>query len=368
MPEKIERWLLKKTVLGKEIFEYKCPACKTLLRSDTEKYDQVEDCPDCNCSFLLPNRERLDRRRTKQSLGKNTSRSASVGENEDSSDLPSSFSTEPKTQNLSKVTLLRKDPLLQWRVYFFSITIVLSFMGGRLIFEAVITDTSGICAVITLIFIAATVKNLLDILYLRREIKASNAHITELLELRRVDVFVSKDRKGLLAEHIYNLYQMSLRDDAVNQESLIILLQNKLTSRLSMTGILGGLLVTLGLVGTIVGLINSVSGLGEVMNAVGSDSDGLMEGMQETLGGMGTAFFTTLIGAMLGAVALRILAGLANSNANTLVAHIAELTEIYIAPTLRKSAKKRILLEMKEHEQKWQHKQDELSADDGDSC
>ena len=230
-----------------------------------------------------------------------------------------------------------------------------------------ITDGSGVCAVIALIFIAAIVKNFLDILYIRREIKASNEQITELLELRRVDAFVAKNRTGLLAEHIHNLYQMSLRDDAVNQESLIILLQNKLTARLAMTGVLGGLLVTLGLVGTIVGLINSVSGLGEVMNAVGSDSDGLMAGMQETLGGMGTAFFTTLIGAMFGAVALRLLAGVTNSNANTLVGHIAELTEIYIAPTLRKSSKKRILLEMKEHEEKWRRQQEEFSADDGES-
>ena len=104
------------------------------------------------------------------------------------------------------------------------------------------------------------------------------------------------------------------------------------------------------------------------MNAVGSDSDGLMAGMQETLGGMGTAFFTTLIGAMLGAVALRIFAGVANANANTLVAHIAEVTEIYIAPALRKSAKKRILLEMKEYEEKWRRKNDELSVDGGESC
>ena len=240
-------------------------------------------------------------------------------------------------------------------------------MGGRLILQSLVTDRSGICAAITLIFTAAITKNFLDILHIRREIRAANSHITELLDLRKIDAFVAKDRSGLLADHIHNLYQMSLRDDAVNQESLVLLLQNKLAARMHLTGLLGGLLVTLGLVGTIVGLINSVSGLGEVMSAVGSDSDGLMAGMQETLGGMGTAFYTTLIGAMLGAVALRVLAGVANSNANRLVAHIAELTEVYIAPTLRKVAKKRLLLEMKQHEDAWRRQQDNILAADGES-
>lgn len=275
--------------------------------------------------------------------------------------------TKGKGQNLSKVALLKTDPLLQWLVYFFTITLVLSFMGGRLILQSLVTDRSGICAAITLIFTAAITKNFLDILHIRREIRAANSHITELLDLRKIDAFVAKDRSGLLADHIHNLYQMSLRDDAVNQESLVLLLQNKLAARMHLTGLLGGLLVTLGLVGTIVGLINSVSGLGEVMSAVGSDSDGLMAGMQETLGGMGTAFYTTLIGAMLGAVALRVLAGVANSNANRLVAHIAELTEVYIAPTLRKVAKKRLLLEMKQHEDAWRRQQDNILAADGES-
>ena len=144
---------------------------------------------------------------------------------------------KPEKQSLSKIALLNKDPLAQWLVYFYSIALVLSFIGGRLLVEAVIADKSGICAVITMIFIAATVKNLLDILYIRREIDASNKHITELLELKKVDAFVAKNYKGMLAKHIYNLYQMSLCDDAVNQDSLIILLQNKLTARLSMTGI-----------------------------------------------------------------------------------------------------------------------------------
>jgi hypothetical protein len=78
--------------------------------------------------------------------------------------------------------------------------------------------------------------------------------------------------------------------------------------------IFAGLMVTLGLIGTILGLIISVAGLEVIMQNVGVAGTGLMAGIQETIKGMAIAFYSTLFGAILGAVVLRMLSvSLSNS-------------------------------------------------------
>ena len=79
------------------------------------------------------------------------------------------------------------------------------------------------------------------------------------------------------------------------------------------------------------------------MESVGGNAeDGtLLENLKGVLGGMGTAFYTTLLGAILGSVVLKVLSSVYTSNAEHLVAHIAELTEVYIVPVLRRKARQR---------------------------
>lgn len=67
------------------------------------------------------------------------------------------------------------------------------------------------------------------------------------------------------------------------------------------------ILVTLGLIGTIIGLINSISGLKHVINSVGASKVELIQGMKSTMEGMGTAFYTTFFGALLGGIILKVL-------------------------------------------------------------
>jgi len=57
------------------------------------------------------------------------------------------------------------------------------------------------------------------------------------------------------------------------------------------------------------------------------------------LGGLGVAFNTTLLGSILGGVILRVLTNVVNANITRYVAHIAELTEVYVLPYMRKQAK-----------------------------
>jgi hypothetical protein len=70
----------------------------------------------------------------------------------------------------------------------------------------------------------------------------------------------------------------------------------------------GSLLITLGLIGTVMGLTITLSGLTGSIEALGQDQELLMSGLRQAMGGMGTAFYNTLLGAVLGGVLLRVFA------------------------------------------------------------
>lgn len=70
----------------------------------------------------------------------------------------------------------------------------------------------------------------------------------------------------------------------------------------------GSLLITLGLIGTVMGLTMTLSGLTGSIEALGQDQELLMSGLREAMGGMGTAFYNTLLGAVLGGILLRVFA------------------------------------------------------------
>ena len=72
--------------------------------------------------------------------------------------------------------------------------------------------------------------------------------------------------------------------------------------------LIGNLLITLGLIGTVMGLTLTLAGLTTSLDALGNDQDRLLAGLRHAMGGMGTAFYTTLLGSVLGGVLLRVFA------------------------------------------------------------
>jgi len=57
------------------------------------------------------------------------------------------------------------------------------------------------------------------------------------------------------------------------------------------------------------------------------------------MAGLGTAFYTTLVGALLGSVALRVLNNVYTSNVDHFVTYVASTTEVRIIPILKKLAR-----------------------------
>jgi len=138
-----------------------------------------------------------------------------------------------------------------------------------------------------------------------------------------------EDRNSIISNHIRSLKRIYKRSGCkpVSQDSLIEILHAKLKGEESMVILFSNLMITLGLVGTISGLITTVSGIGSGNEA--------LEGMSKAIGGMGTAFYTTLLGSMLGGITLRVLHFYVDKKIDSFVLNLAEIVEIRIMPQFR---------------------------------
>lgn len=149
--------------------------------------------------------------------------------------------------------------------------------------------------------------------------------------------FKSNDENSILNMHIYNLKKMFVNsnENFVSQDSLIEILHNKLNSEGRIVLLFSNIMITIGLVGTISGLISSIGGLRVV-----SEGSGFMGGLGSTLNGVGVAFYTTLIGSVLGGICLRVLFYYVNKKVDSYILNLAEAIEIQIIPIFRKKQNK----------------------------
>ncbi|MEM6394087.1 MAG: hypothetical protein AAF797_15075 [Planctomycetota bacterium] len=249
-------------------------------------------------------------------------------------------------------TLGARRPLLEWTIYAGAMAIGVAILAGPLLGQALTADTSHISAVIGMLFLAAVAKNFLDMRFIARQVALAEAQVRQLQATNNIAAFLKDSEPSLFRDHIANLYEVFRRDVNISQDNLVTLMQTRLLSRTRVVEFASGVLVTLGLVGTIIGLIASAGGLGQVFDAAAQATgsaagsgggpgggDGILEGMRQTLNGMGIAFYTTLMGAILGGVCLRLLSSLVDAAIDHIVSRIAELTEVYILPILRRAAR-----------------------------
>lgn len=107
--------------------------------------------------------------------------------------------------------------------------------------------------------------------------------------------------------------------------------------------VMGNLLITLGLIGTVIGLTLTLAGLTTSLDALGVDHDRLMRGLESAMGGMGTAFYTTLLGSVLGGVLLRVFALITGHGINSLSDSLKKICMVYCAadtkPTVQRDVR-----------------------------
>ena len=101
--------------------------------------------------------------------------------------------------------------------------------------------------------------------------------------------------------------------------------------------VIGNLLITLGLIGTVMGLTLTLTGLTNSLEALGHDQELLIAGLQKAMGGMGTAFYTTLLGAVLGGVLLRVFAQITENGVGALYDHLMRICLVYCSADYKPS-------------------------------
>lgn len=325
--------------IGGSSVKYSCPTCATKLTSALSEAGASEFCPQCGNTFSVPGvREKADELRKQQAIQKAKDDQNQQKREEASKALASKMATEAKqSRNLQ----LDRDPLKEWALYAFVIGLLVVVAAGMHLVQAIATDDSGLCLLIIGLFILGLFLNIKAVRSLRNEFVCAAFILKKLQTTSGWAEINSAPAAGVFQQHIQDLVRIAKHDPNVSQDSLVTLLYSRLMARSKMVDVLSGMLVSLGLIGTVVGLISMTNGLGATLDSLDQSNDpsSLMSGMRATMAGLGTAFYTTLVGAILGSVVLRVLNNVYTSNVDHFVSYIASLTEVRITPRLRRNSR-----------------------------
>lgn len=229
----------------------------------------------------------------------------------------------------------RYTGLTQWLVWLAGLMCV---CGVMLISYVMGFIDIGMYLIIGSLGLLLLVKGYQDAAFLDNETRLAHQQIAILERVEDFDAFLAEAPQSVFREHIDNLYIISRFHNEVSQDNLIDILHERLRAGNQVTELFAGILVTLGLIGTILGLIIMMGSLADIMAAQSGDAllSALANPESGPLSGLGVAFYTTLIGAIMGGVILRVLTNVVDANIRRYVALLAELSEVYVLPYLRR--------------------------------
>jgi len=101
--------------------------------------------------------------------------------------------------------------------------------------------------------------------------------------------------------------------------------------------LLGSLLITLGLIGTVLGLTITLTGLNGALENVTSDGMSVLIGLRDAMSGMGLAFYTTLLGSIMGGVLLRVFGYISDNSIEALQDLMVRSCMVYASAQLTPS-------------------------------
>lgn len=108
------------------------------------------------------------------------------------------------------------------------------------------------------------------------------------------------------------------RGGHLDLETLVIVEFSAQHRRSQFVSLIGNLLITLGLIGTVLGMTLIMGGLNGAMNALGENQQLMVEKLGDAMSGMGVAFYTTLMGAVLGGILLRVFSWITDTSVHAL--------------------------------------------------
>ncbi|MDQ6954546.1 MAG: MotA/TolQ/ExbB proton channel family protein [Mariprofundaceae bacterium] len=108
-------------------------------------------------------------------------------------------------------------------------------------------------------------------------------------------------------------------------------------------GLLGSMMITMGLIGTVLGLTITLTGLNGALENIDSDATSVLIGLREAMSGMGLAFYTTLLGSIMGGVLLRMFAYIGDNSIEALQDTLVRSCLVYAAIDLTPSVQRDFL-------------------------
>ena len=224
--------------------------------------------------------------------------------------------------------------------------ILFAIYGFRLLNTRGFSDKTGISYVIIALFVLFYAVNVVNTLFFNRELKsllrgADPQFRPELDAIERPDLDVIQyEGAHLMETHIKNLSVIygNLVDGKVDQDASLNNIANQLDRREYFVQLGSNLMITLGLIGTVYGLIIAMTGLETVMTSLGGSGTAIIPGLREALQGMGTAFYTTLFGAILGGFFLKLMHQATSNMSDEIIDDISLKTELFVLPHLKKTS------------------------------
>ena len=334
----IDRYEVKSSI-GSMAIKYDCPYCKTRLTSNYMEAGSQVPCPECNHAFVVPGEQEKMAEVQRQLVEQKKKDSRGAIKKEAASEMLAKKLAEEAKRDQSLA--LDRDPLREWLIYAAIIGSLITVAAGMHLVRAITTDSSGLCIVIYGLFALGISLNFRAVKSLRNEFVCAAFLLKKIKSQGGFNEVVSVTPSGVFHQHIKDLVTIAKHDPNVSQDSLVTLMYSRMLAKAKIIDVLSGVLVSLGLIGTVVGLISMTNGLGQTLESLSdsSDASSLMAGLRSTMAGLGTAFYTTLVGAILGSVVLRVMNNVYTSNVDHFVSYIASITEVQITPRLRKSAR-----------------------------
>jgi len=126
-----------------------------------------------------------------------------------------------------------------------------------------------------------------------------------------------------------SLKELAVKNDEPDVEALLDIELAPYRRLSHAIDVFGNILITLGLIGTVVGLITILAGLTTSMNALGHDQEKLLGGIRHAMGGMGTSFYATLLGSVLGGLLLRVFVLINEHGIEELAENLKKISMVY---------------------------------------
>jgi len=210
------------------------------------------------------------------------------------------------------------------------------------LWEFVRNDVSRVTWVIMGAFALATVVSFLHVLVLTREWFCAFQIAGR---LKRQGLHTVRLPRGRVSSRFIEALQYI--DESGGQADLTALCTVEFSAHIRASrfvGLLGSLLITVGLIGTVMGLTITLTGLNGALNNVGADNMSMLVSLSDALSGMGLAFYTTLLGAIMGGVLLRVFAYITDNSIEALQDILVRSCMVYASAQLTPSVQRDFVL------------------------